>query len=106
MKRSVWTIAMVALIGAALAAPALAGPNASKSVMGEGGSKSVVVVRVSADGQDVYGVTIKDASGSVTDIKAPKGWVGISSGRDIIFRTGGSPHQVRLVDDLPPRHQQ
>lgn len=92
MKRSVWTIALVALIGAALAAPALAAdPTASKSLLGEDGGKAVVVVNVTARSQDVYGVTIKDASGSIADIIAPKGWVGISSGRDVIFRTGNSP---------------
>jgi hypothetical protein len=92
MKRSVWTIALVALVGAALVVPALAaGPSASKSVLGDDGSKSVVLVRVTAANQDLYGVTIKDASGSIADIVAPKGWVGISSGRDVIFRTGGSP---------------
>jgi hypothetical protein len=46
---------------------------------------------VTAANQDIYGITIKDASGSIGDIAAPKGWVGISSGRDVIFRTGGSP---------------
>lgn len=92
MKRSVWTIAIVALVGAALVAPVLAaGPNVSKSVLGEDGGKAVVVVRVTATNQDIYGVTVKDASGSIVDIIAPKGWVGISSGRDVIFRTGGSP---------------
>jgi hypothetical protein len=51
----------------------------------------VVVVRVSATSDDIYGVTIKDASASIGDIIAPKGWVGISSGRDVIFRTDDSP---------------
>jgi hypothetical protein len=85
-------MALVALVAAAVAAPALAAdPGASKSVLGEDGGKAVVVVKVTARGQDIYGVTIKDASGSIADIIAPKGWVGISSGRDVIFRTGGSP---------------
>lgn len=92
MKRSVWTLGLVALLGAALVVPALAaGPSASKSVLGDDGSKSVVLVRVTAASRDIYGVTIKDASGSVADIVAPKGWVGVCDGRDIIFRTGGSP---------------
>jgi hypothetical protein len=92
MKRSVWTITLIALLTAGVAAPALAAdPAASKSVLGEDGGKAVVVVNVTARGQDIYGVTIKDASGSIADIIAPKGWVGISSGRDVIFRTGGSP---------------
>jgi hypothetical protein len=79
------------LVGALAALPVLAaGPSVSKRVMGEGGGEAVVLVRVIASDQDVYGVTIKDASASITDIAAPKGWVGISSGRDVIFRTGGS----------------
>jgi hypothetical protein len=83
---------VVALLGVALAVPALAAsPGASKSVLGDDGGKSVVVVKVTATSDDIYGVTIKDASGSIADIVAPKGWVGISSGRDVIFRTGGSP---------------
>jgi hypothetical protein len=92
MKRSVWTLGLVALVGAALVVPALAaGPSATKSVLGDDGSKAVVVVRVTAASSALYGVTIKDASGSIADIVAPKGWVGISSGRDVIFRTGDSP---------------
>ncbi len=92
MKRSVWTIAIIALVGVALALPVLAaGPSVTKSVLGEDGGKAVVLVRVTAANQDIYGITIKDASGSIADIAAPRGWVGISSGRDVIFRTGGSP---------------
>jgi hypothetical protein len=92
MKRSVCTVALVALLAAALALPVLAaGPTASKSVLGEDGGKAVVLIRVSAANQDIYGVTIKDASGSIEDIVAPKGWVGISSGRDVIFRTDEKP---------------
>lgn len=92
MKRSVWTIAIVALLGAALALPAFAaGPSATKTVLGEDAGSSVVLVRVTAAGDDIYGITVKDASASITDIVAPKGWVGVSSGRDVIFRTGGSP---------------
>jgi hypothetical protein len=92
MKRSVWTLTIVAVIGVLAALPALAaGPTVAKSVLGEADGASVVVVRVTASGHDVYGVTIKDMSASITDITAPKGWVGISSGKDVIFRTGTSP---------------
>jgi len=88
MKRFVCILALVALA----AGPVLAAsPSATKSVLADDGSSAVVVVRVTAAGNDVYGVTIKDASASIGDIVAPKGWVGISSGRDVIFRTDSNP---------------
>ncbi len=91
MKRSLWTLT-VAAVAIIIAIPALAaGPNATKSVKGSDDGVSVVLIRVTASGDAVYGVTIKDASGSIKDIVAPRGWVGISSGTDVIFRTGEKP---------------
>jgi hypothetical protein len=91
MKRSFWTLAIaVAVVWVAL--PVLAAePNATKSVAGSEDGTSVVVVRVTAAGESIFGVTIKDASGSIKDIVAPKGWVGITDGTDIMFRTGDKP---------------
>lgn len=92
MKRSLTMIMMVAALAALTVAPVLAaGPTVTKSVMTDVDGTAVVLVRVSASGQDVYGVTIQDASSSITDIVAPKGWVGISSGSDVLFRTGERP---------------
>lgn len=91
MKRSLWTLTITAL-AVLIALPVLAaGPNATKSVQGSEDGTAVVLIRVTASGAAVYGVTIKDASGSIKDIVAPKGWVGISSGTDVIFRTGEKP---------------
>lgn len=91
MKRSLRTLALTTLV-ALIALPVLAaGPKATKSVGGSEDGTAVVDVRVTAAGESVYGVTIKDASGSIKDIAAPEGWVGISSGSDVIFRTGEKP---------------
>ena len=91
MKRSFRTLALTILV-ALIALPVLAaGPNASKSVGGSEDGTAVVDIRVTAAGQSVYGVTIKDASGSIKDIAAPEGWVGITDGADVIFRTGEKP---------------
>jgi hypothetical protein len=84
-------LALTTLV-ALIALPVLAaGPKATKSVGGSEDGTAVVDVRVTAAGESVYGVTIKDASGSIKDIAAPEGWVGISSGSDVIFRTGEKP---------------
>lgn len=92
MKRSIWTLTIAISLGVLVAVPILAAaPNATKSVMGTEDGTSVVVIRVSAANQAIYGVTVKDASGSIKDIVAPKGWVGISSGSAVIFRTGSKP---------------
>lgn len=91
MKRSLWTLTLAALV-VLLALPVLAaGPRATKSVQGGEDGTTVLLIRVTAANHALYGVTIKDASGSVKDIVAPKGWVGISSGTDVIFRTGEKP---------------
>ncbi|MCK5620376.1 MAG: hypothetical protein KAJ17_13295 [Candidatus Krumholzibacteria bacterium] len=91
MKRSLWTLTTLVVV-ALVALPVLAAnPNATKSVAGSEDGTSVLVIRVTASSQSIYGVTIKDASGSITDIGAPKGWVGISWGTDVIFRTDEKP---------------
>jgi hypothetical protein len=91
MKRSLWTLT-VAAVAIIIAIPALAaGPHATKSVQSSDDGIAVVLIRVTASGDAVYGITIKDASGSIKDIVAPKGWVGISDGADVIFRTGEKP---------------
>ena len=91
MKRSLRTLALTTLV-ALIALPVFAaGPNATKSVGGSEDGTAVVEIRVTAAGESIYGVTIKDASGSIKDISAPDGWVGISSGTDVIFRTGEKP---------------
>jgi hypothetical protein len=91
MKRSIWTLTVTALV-ALVALPVLAaGPNATKSLGTSEDGTAVVNIRVTAANDAVYGVTIKDASGSIKDITAPEGWVGISSGTDVIFRTGEKP---------------
>jgi hypothetical protein len=71
------------------AAPAWAQPTAKKAAAGSEDGVTTVVITVSAKGEDVYGVTIKGAN--VEDIRAPKGWVGISSGSNAMFRTGENP---------------
>ena len=91
MKRSLWTLTLIA-IAVLVALPVLAAdPTATKSVTGSEDGVSVVVIRVTASGQSVFGVNITDASGSIKDIIAPKGWIGISSGDEVIFRTGKKP---------------
>lgn len=91
MKRSIRTLTMLIVV-ALVALPVLAAsPNATKSVEGREDGMSVLAIRVTASSDAIYGVNIKDASGSITDIRAPKGWVGITSGTDVIFRTGEKP---------------
>ncbi len=91
MKRSLWTLTLIAVV-VLVALPGMAAtPAVTKSIAGSDDGSAVVVVRVTAANESVYGVTIKDASGSIEDIVAPKGWVGISSGSDVIFRTGDKP---------------
>ena len=92
MKRSVWTVTIAIALGVLIALPVLAaGPSVTKSVIGSDNGTSVVLLRVKASNQAIYGVVVKDASGSISDIVAPKGWVGITSGSEVLFRTGSKP---------------
>jgi len=88
MKRSTLSIALALSVAVALALPLDAAPTVSKRVVDEDG-KTVVLVRVAASEFSVYGLDIQ--GGSIKDLKAPKGWVGITSGSRTIFRTQGSP---------------
>jgi len=91
MKRSLGTLALI-VVAVLVALPVLAaGPTVTKSVTSSEDGVSVVVIRVTASGESVYGINITDASGSIKDIIAPKGWIGISSGSDVMFRTGEKP---------------
>jgi len=92
MKRSrlpilLGMLVVVALVGASAAA----GPTVSKRVLGEAEGAAVLVIQVTATEGSIYGVTIEDASGSMYDVVAPKGWVGITSGGKTLFRTDAKP---------------
>jgi hypothetical protein len=72
------------------AAPAWAqGPEAAKAVAGAEDGVTTLSITVTSKADEVYGVNIKGAR--LEDIRAPKGWVGISSGSSVIFRTGENP---------------
>jgi hypothetical protein len=75
-----------------MALPALAAdPSVTKSVLSMEDGSTVLVLRVSAAGKAVYGITVSDGSASVEDIVAPEGWVGIATDDMILFRTVDTP---------------
>lgn len=87
MKRS-YLFVLVLLVLAA--APAYAEtPTAAKAVTGMEDGVTTLAITVASKGNEVYGVNIKGAR--LEDIRAPKGWVGISSGSSVMFRTGENP---------------
>lgn len=87
MKRS-YLFVLVLLVLAA--APAYAEtPTAAKAVTGMEDGVTTLAITVASQGDEVYGVNIKGAR--LEDIRAPKGWVGISSGSSVMFRTGENP---------------
>lgn len=90
MKRSFIFLAAVAVLAVAVALPLDAATTVSKRIVDEDG-KAVIQVRVSAGEFSVYGIDID--GGSIEDIQAPKGWVGITNGNHTIFRTGSKPVQ-------------
>lgn len=87
MKRSQLFVVIMLVLAAA---PAWAeGPAAAKAVTGSEDGVTTLAITVSSKAHEVYGVTIKGAR--MEDIRAPKGWVGISSGSSVMFRTGDNP---------------
>jgi hypothetical protein len=68
-----------------------AGPKVSKSVLGSDEDITVYVLRVSASGDDIYGLIISESSGSVEDIVSPSGWSGIAAGDYVSFNTYDKP---------------
>jgi len=88
MKRSL--ILSLLVLAALTVVPALAaGPTASKAVSGEADGVSTLAITVASGADAVYAVKISGAK--VEDIRAPKGWVGVSSGSHVMFRTGDNP---------------
>jgi len=95
MSRILSTLVVVAALTALLAGAGLsAEPAVSKRVMTEDDGTAVIVIEVSASDRPIYGITVVDASASVTDIVAPKGWAGISSGDRVVFSTVDKPVEV------------
>lgn len=68
-----------------------AGPTVSKSVLAGDEDATVYVLRVTASGSDIYGLTIEESSGSVGDIVSPSGWSGIAAGDYVAFNTYDKP---------------
>jgi len=66
-------------------------PSISKSVLAGGEDATVYVLKVTASGSDIYGLTIEETSGSVADIVSPNGWSGIAAGSYVAFNTYDKP---------------
>ena len=92
MSRSTSTLVLALAVIGVIVLPALAAePVINKRVMAEDDGTAVLVVEVRAADRAIYGVTLFDETGSVTDIMAPKGWAGISSGDRVVFATADQP---------------
>jgi hypothetical protein len=92
MFRILSALVLAAALAGIVAGPALsAEPVVSKRVMTEDDGTAVLIVEVQAATQAIYGITVTDASSSVTDIVAPKGWAGISSGDRVVLSTVDKP---------------
>ena len=72
MKRSILTVTLAACVIAMMTMPTLAAdPKATKQVLG-GGETSIVLVRVSATSDAIYGVAIEASSESISNIVADR----------------------------------
>jgi hypothetical protein len=92
MYRSICMVIVVVALAALTVAPVWAAePVVTKRVMTEDNGTAVLVVEVRAADHALYGVNLVDESASVTDIVAPKGWAGITSGDRVVFATVDTP---------------
>jgi len=92
MTRFNRTIILVLALSMLVALPALAAdPAVSKRVLTDSDGMTVIVLTVSAKDQNVYGITVDDASASIEDVVAPNGWAAVTSGDKVSFRTVDSP---------------
>ena len=92
MSRILSTLVVAAALITLFAGAGLcAEPTVSKSVATEDDGTVVLIVEVRASNQPIYGITVVDASASVTDLVAPKGWAGISSGDRVVLSTVDKP---------------
>lgn len=91
MSRILSTLVAAALVALFAGAGLCAEPTVSKSVVTEDDGTAVLIVEVRASNQPIYGITVVDASASVTDLVAPKGWAGISSGDRVVLSTVDTP---------------
>jgi len=92
MHRVHFALLATAALGALAAVSVLAAePALEKRVLTEDEGTAVILIEIRAANHDIYGVTIVDESGSITDIIAPKGWAGISSGDRVVFTTTDRP---------------
>lgn len=89
MTRSILFVLLACALATFLVVPAMAAdPVVTKSVITEEDGTTALKISVSAANKPIYGITIVDETGSITNIRSPKGWVGISSGDLVLFRSG------------------
>jgi hypothetical protein len=84
-------IAAVALVALLCGVGLSAEPTVSKSVATEDDGTAVLIVQVRASDQAIYGINVVDATASVIDLVAPKGWAAISSGDRVVLSTVDTP---------------
>jgi hypothetical protein len=90
--KTLQTIIISILAIAFLAAPIMAaGPTAKKQILKDDDGTSVLLISVTPGTNTVYSVIIDDPSGSIENIKAPKGWSAIASDDKALFLTTDKP---------------
>ena len=90
--KTLQTIIISILAIALCALPSIAaGPTAKKQVTTADDGTIVLQITVSPGATTVYSVVIDDPSGSIEDIKAPKGWSAIASDDKALFLTADKP---------------
>jgi len=91
MTRFMWLIICVLVVGSLAASSVLADPLISKRVVSSPDGTSMVIIKVLADVQDIYGIAIENSQNAFEDIEAPRGWVAIASSDQALFRTESDP---------------
>lgn len=86
MARFTATLLVALALGVMMTSFANAEPTVKRSVVADVGGTAVVELSVSASGRAIHAIMIEDTSGSVEDVLAPEGWVGLTSGDKTLFR--------------------
>jgi len=78
-------------VWALLCAAVEAAPRVTRNVTPMEGGGFLVKIRVTAVGDNVYGLRLVDPLASIRNVYAPKGWCMVTDGEELIARTGSEP---------------
>ena len=97
-KRAIVVSAALLLMAITGQAVLAAAPRITKSVSPMENGFFMVKIRMTASGNDVYALRLIDPEAAIVDVFAPRGWVTVTDGEELLARTGTALKDGKAVE--------